>query len=108
MTFLNGLLAGLLAQSLVGIVVAIVAARKVVRRALVRETAARDQAHAAELRSVKQIDAMLDRISTAPRLDLDTAVKAKPALTSDRTYIADHAGDDAAWNEYRGEPEEDQ
>lgn len=107
MTFLNGLLAGLLAQSLVGIVAAIVAGRRGIRRAMARETAALDAMHAAELRSVKQIDAMLDRISTAPRLDLSES-KLPTAPTSDRKYIADHAGDDAAWNEFRGEPEEDE
>lgn len=45
---------------------------------LARETSALDRAHAAELRSQQQIDAMLDRVSTKSHLDL-----AKPVMTVD-------------------------
>lgn len=77
-------LAGALAAALVAAVVALVAQRD------------------AHKRSVQQIDAVLARVSTEPRLELRPAASStKP--TTERTYIADHPSDDDAWNEYRGE-----
>lgn len=102
---------GALSASLIIAVVGLLAQRLVHRRslsaALAHETFALDRARAAELRSAQQIDAMLDRISTEPRLEL------RPASTavvepSTRKYIADHPADDEAWNDYRGGGEEDE
>lgn len=73
-----------------------------------RERQALDRANAAELRSAQQIDAMLERISTAPRLDLDTGRAVHPIDPSERKFFADDDDplEDQAWNEYRGDPEE--
>lgn len=72
---------------------------------MTRERRALDMAHAAELRSHEQIDAMLDRINTSPRIEVRPPLAPKVDL-AERTYIADH--DVAAWNEHVGEPVEEQ
>jgi hypothetical protein len=51
---------------------------------------------------------VLDRISTEPRIELRPRVPEPITEPSARRYIADHEADDAAWNEYRGEPQEDE
>lgn len=79
-------------------------------RWLSRETRALDRAHAAELRAGQQIDAMLERVSTAPRLELDAGQTAVQIDPDARKYYADDDDpvEDRAWNEYRGEPDEDE
>lgn len=79
-------------------------------RWLARETKALDRARAAELRSGAQIDAFLDRVSTAPRLDLDTGRTVPEVDPAKRKYFADDDDpvEERAWNEYRGEPAEDE
>lgn len=79
----------------------VVASRQAVRLAMARETRALDAAHAAELRSAQQIDAMLDRISTAPRLELQPDVQIPP-VSDEPAYISDEPYHDAEWNKYRG------
>lgn len=70
--------------------------------ALIRETRALDAAHAAELRSKEQIDAMLDRINTSPRIEVRPP--AIPEIDpNERTYIPDY--DVEAWNDHVGEPQ---
>lgn len=49
---------------------------------------------------------VLDRISTESRLEMAPAPRALTPEPSTRKYIADHMADDAAWNEYRGDPVE--
>lgn len=73
-----------------------------VARARVRE--AEDARHAAELRSYQQIDAMLDRISTSPRIEVRPPVDKVDLETRKYFSDTDTPDDVEAWNEYRGEP----
>lgn len=70
-----------------------------------RAIQAEDAKHAAELRSAEQIDAMLARVASReitlrppspPKVDIEA-----------RRYIPDTIDGDAAWNEYRGEPDDE-
>lgn len=96
-----GLLAGLLIAS-VALNLALWVTRlentKVWRQ---RARDAEDARKAAELRSGEQIDAMLERISTSPRLEVLPA-SAPPVDPGERRFISDLPYDDAAWNEFRG------
>jgi hypothetical protein len=105
--FVIGALAAALVIALAALVAHIYSGRRTVRLALQQETRALDRAHAAELRSEQQINALLDRISTAPRIEVRPAESAPQVKLGERRYIADHQADDAAWNEYRGEPAEE-
>ena len=49
---------------------------------------------------------VLDRVSTSPRLELRPA-EPVTASSGERLYIADHIADDEAWNDYRGEPRDE-
>lgn len=76
---------------------------------LSRETRALDRARAAELRAGQQIDAMLERVSTAPRLDLDPG---KHAVEVDPTAHKFYADDDdpveqAIWDEAHGDTDDE-
>lgn len=72
--------------------------------AMAQGTRALDAARAAELRSAQQIDAMLDRISTSPRIEVRPAVATG---LSERPYISDEPYHDGAWNDLRGVSDED-
>jgi hypothetical protein len=104
--YLVGALAAALLISAAGLVVQHFMNKRVVALLVLRETRALDTARAAELRSAQQIDALLDRVSTAPRIELSRAELTPEPDSSTRRYIADHVADDAAWNEYRGESDE--
>jgi len=63
--------------------------------------------HLDQRRHDAQVRAILDRVSTEPRIELRPAYHPPIPDTAARKYIADHEADDAAWNEYRGEPQEE-
>jgi hypothetical protein len=63
--------------------------------------------HLDQRRHDAQVRAILDRVSTEPRIELRPAYHPPTPDTMVRKYIGDHEADDAAWNEYRGEPQED-
>lgn len=107
MDFVLGALAAALAISVVALVVQQRAHKSSISLALVQETRALDRAHAAELRSEQQIDAMLARISTTPRMDLSTGTVASPVDPDRPKYISDEPYMDAAWNDFRGDVDED-
>lgn len=95
---------GALVASLLISLAALVAQRRAHQRelvlALAAETRALDRAHATEIRSAQQLDALLDRISTAPRIEVRPAHQ----VTTDPTakhYITDEPYMDEAWNDYR-------
>lgn len=71
-----------------------------------RARAAEDRARATELRSSQQIDALLDRVSVAPRMGLQAGAMLGAVDPAVRTYVADE--DDTTWNELHGEAEEDE
>ncbi len=101
-----GLLLGLLLAALivVGVMVYLFRDRDSVWRLRLREES--DARKATELRSAAQIDAMLDRINTSPRLEMATATgNVDP---EERTYFSDAPHDDADWNEFVGETSEDE
>lgn len=77
-------------------------------RWLLRETRALDQAHASELRAASQIDAMLERVSTAPRMVLDRDRNVPVVNPDERKFYADDDDpvEERAWNEYRGATDE--
>ena len=77
---------------------------------LSRETRALDRARAAELRAGEQIDAILERVHTAPRLDLDTSARVPTINPEARRFFADDDDpvEQAAWNEYRTGSAEDE
>lgn len=106
MDFVIGALAAALVVALGALVAQVYSCRRSIRLALQQETRALDRARAAELRSEQQINALLDRISTAPRIEVRPTVEAPQVKLDERHYIADHQADDHAWNEYRGEPAE--
>lgn len=100
---------GILATiSVIAIVWAIVASHsvyKVWKLAERRIIAANDRAHAAEIRAGQQIDTMLDRISTSPRLEVRTGVgTVDPAK---QKYISDSPYMDQVWDDLRGQTEDD-
>lgn len=96
-----GVLTGLLIAAGVQAFVARRAYRADVRVALAHETVALDRARAAELRSAQQIDALLDRIGTTPRLEVAPA-EHHEAPSPEPQYISDLPYMDGAWNEYTG------
>jgi hypothetical protein len=61
---------------------------------------AEDRANAAQVRSAEQIDAMLDRISTSPRLEVHEPAPPLPDPT-ERPYISDFPYEDERWNDFR-------
>lgn len=63
--------------------------------------------HLDQKRHDQQVCEILDRISTEPRLEMRPTTDAPKLDPEARRYIADHEADDAAWNDYRGEPQED-
>lgn len=99
---LVGLLAGLLIASLLGNFVAwyLWASRERMHKLALRDV--EDARRAAEIRSGEQLDAMLDRISTSPRIEVLPA-KAPPVNPEERLYFsdADSEAEQEAWNEYR-------
>lgn len=107
MDFVIGALAAALLISLTALVAQHFSCRRAVDQARKFETVLLDRAHAAELRSARQIDAMLDRLSTEPRLQMRPAEAHPAPELGARKYIADHPADDEAWNDYRGEPAEE-
>ena len=106
MIFVVGLLSGFLASALVGLAVLFVSNRRAIAAALQHETRLLDRARAAELRSAQQIDAMLERINTSPRIEVREASVAPKADAESVKYIADTPYMDEVWNDYRGETEE--
>lgn len=70
-----------------------------------RAREAEDKAHAAELRSEQQINAMLDRVSTSSRVELIPG-SGQVDLEA-RKYITDEAHDDEHWNDFRNVPEDE-
>lgn len=102
-----GLLAGLLFAALVFSGALWVTRLENTRAWRERAHRAEDAKHAAELRSAEQIDAMLDRISASSRIELSGGAVAQ-ADPSARLYIPDTPDADAEWNDYRGEPAEDE
>jgi hypothetical protein len=101
MIFLDGVLAGLLFAALVG---------NLLQHLWTRHTidAWRTRAFAAETRSAEQIDAMLTRISTAPRLEMRASEDPAPVDPDERVFISDLPTDDEVWNDFVGEdPDED-
>ena len=106
--FLDGVLAALLAASLIAHVISYFLHRGDILEYKRMLRAASDSVHAAELRSSQQIDAMLERISTAPRLDLSAASAVRPVDPEQKTFISDLPYDDERWNDYRGEPTEEE
>lgn len=107
MTFALGAVSAAFLVAVIGLVVQHVYWKRAVGLALAQESRALDRAAATELRSAQQIDAMLERISTQPRLEIAPGSAQKPPL-QERRYIADHPADDVTWNEYRGEPSDDE
>ena len=106
MEYLVGALSAALLLAIVGLVIQHFTNRRTVALLMLREARALDSARAAELRSAQQIDALLDRVSTAPRIELRHVEPVPEPDTNAKHYIADHIADDAAWNEYRGESDE--
>jgi uncharacterized membrane protein YccC len=98
-----GALAGLLLASVLINVFQYRIGRVAVKAALQHEERLLDRARATELRSDRQIDAMLARLSTAPRLELSEGEAAATVDLSERTFISDLPVDDVDWNELRGE-----
>lgn len=75
-------------------------------RAALRDERAR--ADAAETRSAEQLDAMLGRLATAPRIEMAPVAVPAAVDPAERTFISDLPTDDEAWNDYLGEePDED-
>jgi hypothetical protein len=101
MTFVDGILVGLLFAALVG---------NLLQHLWDRSTidAWRTRALAAETRSAEQIDAMLARLSTAPRLEMRAGEDPAPVDPDERVFISDLPTDDEVWNDFVGEdPDED-
>ena len=107
MIFATGLLTGLLVASVIVNIAVTLDRRRQVRAALQHEQRLLDRAAAAEIRSAEQIDAMLDRIRTAPRLELQASAPATVGL-AERAYIPDTPDGDEEWNDYRGANEADE
>lgn len=105
--FAVGALSAALAIAVVGLVVQHFANKRSLRLVLAQETRALDRAHAAELRASQQIDAMLERIATQPRLELSTGTKLPVVDPDTPKYISDEPYMDEAWNNYRGVTDED-
>ena len=84
--------------------------RRFEQRWLVREIRALDRAHASELRAAEQIDAMLDRVSSAPGLEIREVVPLHDAEAGERRafFDDDDPTEQAAWNEYRTGSREDE
>lgn len=106
--FVIGALAAGLVIAVAGLVVQYFANRRSLRLVLAQETRALDAARAAELRASQQIDAMLERIATQPRLELSAAAKASAVDPDATKYITDEPYMDEAWNDYRNATDEDE
>lgn len=103
-----GILAGLLVASLVLNIAQYASTRRTVDAALQHEERLLDRARGAELRAAQQIDAMLDRLHTTPRMTLAEAkVKVPERDSGKRLYITDSPYMDEAWNDYRGIADEE-
>lgn len=63
--------------------------------------------HLDNKRHAAQTQAILDRISTEPRIELRPAPVQPVAAPDTRKYIADHSTDDEAWNDFRGVPDDE-
>jgi hypothetical protein len=98
MNLILGTLAGLLATSIACNAALYFTRRRADVSTTVRLRSADDRAHAAELRAAKQIDAMLDRIHTEPRIEMRAAVPNTPPLDA-KPYISEYEHDDARWND---------
>jgi hypothetical protein len=107
MTFIDGILVGLLAASLVALVAQWRAHRRSITAALQHEERLLDRARAAELRSDQQIDRMLERVHTAPRLEMTQGATTVAVDPAERTFISDLPTDDEAWNDLTGEAEDE-
>lgn len=102
---------------ILGLVIGLLIASAALNVVLLRSRASRDHAwqervrhaddarHASELRSAEQIDAILDRISTSPRLEV-LPVTGGDVDPDERKHFSDFDTEieQDAWNEYRGEP----
>lgn len=99
-----GLLLGLLIASLVTIGVLMYARRLYVEAVETRLQAAEDRSRAAELRSARQIDAMLDRVTTSPRMELRGP--SSPPPSEGTKYIGDTPYHDEQWNDFVGAVDE--
>lgn len=106
---LTAVLATLLVVSLIANVSFFLTRRSVIAEWADRERQALDRAHGAELRSVQQIDALLERVHTAPRLDLEAGQQAVVIDPAARRFFADDDDpvEERAWNKAHGEPDED-
>lgn len=59
--------------------------------------------HFALRRAQAQVDAVLARVSTEPRLEIREVASKQPTVnTTAMKYISDEPYHDDAWNEYRG------
>lgn len=103
---LDGILIGLLSASAMLNAVLLWTRFDVAKAWRERAREAEDAKKATELRSSAQIDAILDRMHS-PVLDASRAVvpKRDPEVL---TYIPDTPDADSLWNEYRGEPDEEE
>lgn len=63
--------------------------------------------HLDQKRHDEQMREILGRISTEPRIEFRAAVDAPKTDPAARKYIADHQADDEAWNEFRGDGQEE-
>lgn len=104
MEFLVGALAAALLVAVAGLVSQHLIYRRLARAALEQETRLLDRIHATELRSAQQIDAMLERISTAPRIEVRPAPAAPTTTPDAQHYITDEPYMDEAWNDFRTTP----
>lgn len=103
----TGILAGLLIASLGGNVAQYFYTRARTKSLRFDVRRAEDSRRAAELRKEEQIDAMLARISTSQRIEV-APPPAPPVDPDEPKYVSDEPYHDTIWNDYRGEPEEDE
>lgn len=101
---LLGILIGLLVASVAANIALYVTRHRSAATWRQRARGAEDEARAAQLRSAEQIDALLDRVSTSPRIEFRPP--AIPKIDPDEPkYIPETEDGDAAWNAFRGEPD---
>lgn len=98
-----GVMGGLLLASLGGNLALWIIRNQLAEAWRNRALQAEDRAHAAELRRVESIDALLDRIRTSDRLEVVAPAPSKVDPDAVR-YSPDTAGD-FDWNEFQGEAE---
>lgn len=72
-----------------------------------RAREAEDAKKASDLRCERQIDAMLERLHTSDRLELNGASQTATVDPAARRYIPDTEDADRAWDEYRGVERDD-